>query len=238
MRRWLRVPYLLLLLMLPIVAWATFPAVFPTVPTFPAPPGSSAEKILTFFNGLQAWGINVPQVQKPTVPGDCVQFLDNQGNIQGTGSPCATSGGGTITGVTAGTGLNGGGTSGTVTLNLATPVVWGNLSNAPAASKTINYSVLSGDDGTWFDTTGASAEVDFTVPNPPATRQRNCYVVMTAHVVKIIAPPGVQIAMAGVNSASGGSLSNSGIPFDTACIYAVNSNQWIVWTAVGGWTVN
>ena len=48
----------------------------------------------------------------------CVQS-DTGGNFSSTGAPCAV---GTITGVTAGTGLTGGGTSGGVTVALATPV--------------------------------------------------------------------------------------------------------------------
>jgi hypothetical protein len=46
----------------------------------------------------------------------CLQ-VNASGLLQGTGSACAGGGSGTITGVTAGTGLSGGGTSGTVTLN-------------------------------------------------------------------------------------------------------------------------
>lgn len=45
------------------------------------------------------------------------------GNCSGTVGYCTPAGGGTITGVTAGTGLSGGGTSGTVTVNLANTAV-------------------------------------------------------------------------------------------------------------------
>ena len=104
-------------------------------------------------------------------------------------------------------------------------------------TKTINYNVLVGDNGTYFDNTGAIAEVDFTLPTY-AAGLHYCFTVTAAQTVKVIAPASNSIAVGTTNSAAAGNITASTV-YSTACIFATKvSNQWASTSAVGNWTVN
>ena len=106
------------------------------------------------------------------------------------------------------------------------------------ASKTTAYSVLSTDNGTYFDNTGASASVTFTLPTSPATAQNNCFFAVAAQPVVILAPASTKIYYGTTASATAGNITASTAVGNTACVYAVNSTTWMVKSAEGTWTVN
>lgn len=71
-------------------------------------------------------------------------FLTQLWHRTGGSSGSVPSGGGTITGVTPGTGLAGGGTSGTVTISLQIPVTigWGGTGATTAAQALMNLGAI------------------------------------------------------------------------------------------------
>jgi hypothetical protein len=111
------------------------------------------------------------------------------------------------------------------------------LANEATTTKTSNYAIPNTDSGQHFDNTGASGEVDFTLPAYSAGL-RYCFTVTTAQTLKVIAPASNNIAIGTTNSAAAGNIAASAV-YSTACIYATTvSNQWAAKSATGSWTVN
>lgn len=106
------------------------------------------------------------------------------------------------------------------------------------SSKTTAYTVVSGDNGTYFDNTGASASVTFTLPSSPASAQRNCFFAAVADAIEVLAPSSVKIYQGTTASASAGNLTSSAAIGNTVCVYYVGSSTWIVQSEEGTWTVN
>ena len=103
-------------------------------------------------------------------------------------------------------------------------------------TKTTNYSLTAGDNGTYFDNAGATVEVDYTLP-AWSKGLWYCFTVDAVHKLAVVAPAGSQIADGTTNSATGGSLSSSAV-FSTSCVYATSVNfQWAVNSRDGSWVV-
>jgi hypothetical protein len=105
------------------------------------------------------------------------------------------------------------------------------------ATRTTNYAVQNSDSNTEFDNTGASGEVDFTLP-AYAAGLRYCFTVTAAQTLKVIAPASSQIAIGTTNSATAGNITASAV-YSSACIVATSvANQWAARSTTGLWTVN
>lgn len=104
-------------------------------------------------------------------------------------------------------------------------------------SKTANYTVVGTDNGATFDNTGATGEVDFTLP-AEANNMNFTFCVVAAFTVKVIAPTGVKIAIGASNSAAAGNVSNA-TPFGCVTLYSPNgaTTQWVARNSTGTWTV-
>lgn len=106
------------------------------------------------------------------------------------------------------------------------------------ASKTSNYTVLVGESGIIFDNTGASAEVDFTLPTAAAGNKglRYTFIVVAAQTLKVIAGASTKIAIGASNSGTAGNISNA-TAFGSVTLEAVSATQWVATSSTGTWTV-
>ena len=104
-------------------------------------------------------------------------------------------------------------------------------------TKTSNYTIVSGDNGTWFNNTGASAAVTFTLPATPATSQFNCFLTTAAHTLEILAPASTTINVGPTASAAAGNM-QQGALYNTVCLVSISSTVWAATAMTGTWTVN
>jgi hypothetical protein len=113
-------------------------------------------------------------------------------------------------------------------------------SQLPVQTKTSNYSISIGtgsasDQNTLFTNTGASGEVDFTLPaSPPIGFPVRGYV-DAAHAFKFVANTGQTINVNGTVSASAGNTACSSNGCSITLVY-LKSNSWIAIAVVGTWT--
>jgi hypothetical protein len=112
------------------------------------------------------------------------------------------------------------------------------LSRVVTAAKTANYPVVANDSGAHFDNTGASGEVDFSLP-AAASGLRYCFAVYAAQTLKVIANGTDKIAIAASNSAAGGNATANAL-YASLCIEAHGTGQWIASATPekAQWTVN
>lgn len=134
-----------------------------------------------------------------------------------------------VTSAVAGTGITVSGATGAVTFSA------NGQGTLTVVTKTGNYSVVSGDSGTVFDTTGASAEVDFTLPTAAAGLWYTFHC-DAAQTMKIIAGASTTIRLGGAVSASAGNVSVATVGYNITLV-AIDTTHWIALRYVGTWTV-
>lgn len=105
----------------------------------------------------------------------------------------------------------------------------------PHLSKTANYQILFSDSNTVFDNTGASGEVDFTLP-AGAVGQTFTFNVRAAQILKIIMASGMTGQVIGSATSSGGNISASTIG-NSITIYVDSTTTCIATSVVQG-TIN
>lgn len=105
------------------------------------------------------------------------------------------------------------------------------------STKTSNYQLLTADSGSYFDNTGAVAEVDFTLP-AYAAGLRYCFTVTAAQILKVIAPASNKISVGTINSSAAGTVYTNTV-YSDICIFATKvSNQWAADSITSGWSVH
>lgn len=101
--------------------------------------------------------------------------------------------------------------------------------------KRANYSVLAGDNSTFFTNGGAQGEVDFTLPTAVAGRSYSFYV-DAAQTIKIIAGSSTTIQVAGSTSAPAGNITND-TPGGCITLVAISTTKWVASSHEGTWTI-
>jgi len=103
------------------------------------------------------------------------------------------------------------------------------------ATSAINYTLVATDSGTYFDNSGATGEVDFTLMTLTAGFWAG-FTVMASQTLKILAPAGATLNM---GTASGTSLVSS-LPYSFVSLFAPHgaTTQWVVDRIIGTWTLS
>jgi hypothetical protein len=103
-------------------------------------------------------------------------------------------------------------------------------------AETGNYSPGNADSGTTYTNTGASGEVDGTLPTAAVGLVYTFYV-DAAQTHKIVAGASTTITVAGTTSASAGNIT-SNTPGTSVKLKAISTTHWVAMEVVGSWTVN
>lgn len=102
-------------------------------------------------------------------------------------------------------------------------------------SKTSNYTVLTSDNGTYFNNIGAGGTVIFSLPAGAAGLSYS-FLVDASQILRILAVGGDFIAQGTLNSASGGNI-QSNLPCSFLTLVCYKATQWAVTSSEGSWTV-
>lgn len=103
-------------------------------------------------------------------------------------------------------------------------------------SKTADYTVLSGDSGTFFDNTGAGGSVNFTLPTAAAGLHYYIYT-DAVQTVTVTAGTSTTIRIGSSISASAGNITNNTAGTGIHLV-AISATQWVAQDATGTWTIN
>jgi hypothetical protein len=103
-------------------------------------------------------------------------------------------------------------------------------------NKTANYTIESGDYGRGFTNAAAAGSIDLTL-QAGAVNGRNCFYIVEAQQVRIVAPGTSQIATESGISAEGGNVA-SAVPNSTMCLTLLSTGVWMATSSTGLWTVN
>lgn len=106
-------------------------------------------------------------------------------------------------------------------------------------AKTSNYTVSATDGNTFFTNTGATGEVDFTLPTAAAGLTYSFYV-DAAQTVKLICPGSATIQLGGSVTSAGGNARNSttGSTLTLVCVTSGSSGKWVAQSSTGTWVLN
>lgn len=195
--------------------------------------GSDQGKLIRFSNASPI-AVTIPAA---SAPGGATNFIDGAFfefvNV-GAGMLTFTPASGQINGVASVSAFSG--SSGKIVSDGVN--YWAKIAPPPGgtATKTSNYTVLVSDNEKRFDNAGASGTVVLTLPTW-ANGLRYRFVVMTAQILRVLAPASTQIADGTTNGVAAGNI-ESNLPYSALCLVATSvANQWAVESATGEWTV-
>lgn len=109
------------------------------------------------------------------------------------------------------------------------------IGGVPTSTQTTNFTVPVSANGTYYNNTGATGSVTFTLP--PAVPGLNYgFTVDAAQTVEVLGSGTDQIAIGASNSSSENITASAA--FATVVIYAYKTGQWVATSSTGTWTVH
>ena len=196
----------------------------PTAHTLPVNEGASAQSnVAALTNGqLVVGSTGADPVAATLGTGTGISITAGAGTLQVNNTG--------VTSAVAGTGISVSGATGAVTISAT------GGGTRTVTAKTGNYSVVSGDSGTFFDNTGAAGAVNFTLPTPSAGLWFSFYT-DSIQTVTVTAPASTTIKLGGSTSAAAGNVTNA-TGGTCVTLIGISSTQYVATGYTGTWTVN